>query len=107
TPATGYEEGIRHKNGQWIMFKRTPGQASVQEKSFKIDPPMAAQTGLMRLTRGHLEALENGRNLRFKLVAPARQTILDLRMRKSGNKPLDGQPAVELTVELDMFLANW
>lgn len=105
-PKSGYEEGIRHDNGQWTMFKRESADAETQTKAFAIDDPMAADSGFNQLVQQHFDALNSGQNVAFKFVAAGRQSVIDLKAHKTGNTTFEGKPAVTFKAELDMFLIN-
>jgi hypothetical protein len=106
-PGSGYAEGIRHDHGQWTMFERASAQAEEQSRLFIIDPPMAADAGLNELVAEHFKNLVSGRSVHFKLAMPGRQSVLDVKIHKTGNTSFEGRPAIELKAELDMFLASW
>lgn len=105
-PKSGYEEGIRHQNGQWTMFKRESADAQTQTKSFDIDDPMAANSGFNQLVQQHFDALTSGQTVTFKFVAAGRQSVIDLKAYKTGDTTFEGRPAVNFKAELDMFLIN-
>ncbi|KEZ77614.1 hypothetical protein [Salinisphaera hydrothermalis] len=105
-PNSGYEEGIRHDDGRWTMFKRESANARVQTKSFTIDDPMAADSGFNPLVQQHFDELNGGQTIAFKFVAAGRQSVIDLKAYKTGDTTFEGKPAVNFKAELDMFLIS-
>lgn len=105
-PKSGYEEGVRHHNGQWTMFKRRSADAKTRTKHFSIDNPMAADSGFDPLIKEHFEALKSGQTVPFRFAAAGRQSVIDLKAHKIGQTSFEGEPAVIFKAELDMFLVN-
>lgn len=103
---SGYEEGIRHTQHGWTMFRRQAAGKPVQSRAFSITPPMAGDSGFNALVQAHFDELQNGEVLHFKFVAAGRQSVLDLKAQKTGDTTYAGQPAVQFKAELDMFLIN-
>ncbi|GAB3684602.1 hypothetical protein [Salinisphaera aquimarina] len=105
-PADGYAEGIRHDGDRWTMFLKESADAQEQTKSFKIDPPMAADSGFNALVQKNFDTLEGGTTLPFKFVAAGRQGVINLKASKTGTTTFEGKEAVIFNAELDMFLVS-
>ncbi|MES1945789.1 hypothetical protein C84B14_00530 [Salinisphaera sp. C84B14] len=106
-PASGYQEGIRHANGQWTMFRRESSDAQEQTKTFTIEPPMAADSGFDPLVRERFDALTAGKTIAFNFAAAGRQAVVKLRAKQTGTTTFEGSEAVVFDAELDMFLVNF
>lgn len=105
-PADGYVEGITHEDG-WTMFRREGRQAERESEGFEITMPMAADSGFHPLVQRHFEELMAGETVEFEFAVSGRQSVLDLRAEKVGTTTFEGEPAVVLRAELDMFLINF
>lgn len=105
--SNGYQEGITHKHDTWSMYRQDSADARKQTKTFKIDQPMAADSGFNQLVQQHFDALQAGKTVPFKFAAAGRQAVVDLKAHKTGTTTFEGKPAVNFEAELDMFLVHW
>ncbi|MES1926709.1 hypothetical protein [Salinisphaera sp. T31B1] len=106
-PADGYREGIRRDGDDWIMYRQESADSDEQTKSFKIQPPMAADSGFNALVQQNFTALEQGNTIAFRFAAAGRQAVINLKASKTGTTTFEDKPAVVFDAELDMFLVNF
>jgi hypothetical protein len=102
TLGEGYAEGISD-NGDPIVVTRESGG---KMKSAKIGKQglIAADAGMARLLRAHLDSLQRGETLAFRVVAPSRLDAYRFRARRVADAAFEGKPAVRIQVEMDSML---
>lgn len=105
--ASGYQEGITHRHGRWTMYRQDSADSEKQTQTFRIDRPMAADSGFNQLVQQHFDALMSGRTVPFEFAAAGRQAVVDLKAQKTGRTIFEGKRAVNFEAELDMFLVHW
>lgn len=102
---SGYIEGIGAVGKDSIsLFKRSQHESRMQNETVERSDPMAGDSGFHMLIYNNFESLMQGDMLSFRLAVPGRLTAYQFRIRKTGDEPLNGKPAVQLIVEPDSLL---
>lgn len=102
TLGDGYAEGISD-NGDPIVVLRESG-GKTQHARIGKQGLIAADSGLARLLRAHLDSLQRGETLAFRVVAPSRLDAYRFRARRVADGVFEGKPSVRIQVEMDSML---
>lgn len=100
--------GIRRdSDGRWRMVKRRGADGELQTEAFEIRENMAADNGLHPFILAHFERLMAGEAVSFKIAVPARQTVVDMRIRRIDDTSIADARAVRFKASVDMLFVSW
>lgn len=99
----GYREGITHIDAKHVdVFVIRDGHR--RARSLPRERDMVADCGSQPYLVEHLDQLEAGRTLHFRLVVPGKTDSFRLRARKLADVDVDGRRAIRVRIELDSLL---
>lgn len=105
---SGDMEGIRREgDDDWRMVERDGPESETRVEPFAVGPDTAADSGFHPFVQAHFQRLLAGDTLRFRFAVAGSLKVLDMRARRIDGTTFEGEPAVRLRAELDMFLINW
>lgn len=98
----GYAEGISDNGNPVVMSLEAGGKA--RRATLPKDGLTAADAGLPRLLRAHLDRLQRGETVAFSVIAPARLDRYRFRARNGGDVEFEGRKALSIQVDMDSLL---
>lgn len=100
--AGGYAEGLSY-NGAAVTMTRTQ-RGKTEETTAQKSGLVAADAGMPRLLRAHLDAMLRGETVPFRVLAPLRLATYRFRAKRIEDTTFEQRPAVRVQVDMDSML---
>lgn len=98
----GYAEAITDSGNPVAMLLARAGKP--RTAAAPKDGLTCADAGLPRLLRAHLDALQRGETVAFRVVAPSRLGHYRFRAHRADDVSFEGRPAHRIQVDMDSML---
>ena len=89
---TGYEEGVRLREGSPVMFRKRPDRDGIEEKAIPDNGIIVADAGFDRLVELNWDRLMSGETVEANMVVPSRLRTFRFKVVKVGESEIDGDP---------------
>lgn len=102
-PKEGYREAITAVSAKSLTMEKT-SNGKTETATIDIKPGMAADSGFHSTIVAHFEELVAGKTIPFVFAVAGQLDTYRFRVKKTGDAPFDGKPAIQLLVEPDSLL---
>ena len=93
-----YIEGLRYSEDGVVIYRSDDGGENMDEKTLKLDARSAADAGFNNLVLMHYDELMAGETVKFRFIAPNRQTSVRFKAEMIGQREIEGLPVVNFKV---------
>jgi hypothetical protein len=99
----GYVEGI-NDGGDAFTLTRQRARGGTDTQDIAKEGALAADAGLLHLLQANFNALEGGKTITFRVLAPSRLDSYKFKARKIADTTFEGKPASRVQVDMDSML---